>query len=467
MGLFDKLTSKAKELADSANLDKLTDKAKNFVGEENLGKLANTAKGLTETAKAKIHEATAPLAPPELTERQSELVENFGYTVKGGEIIIFASDDEELMLTSRAVLYAGLRTAPEIVLYEEMETITIYFATDWRYVRIFVNADEFHLFDNIELSDDEAMAFCQAMIDAFGFVGEDGTACEVRDGSYFINMGEGWELTYEPDLVETYLDIYSQECGFKLAPGEKPVFAGGSFVGFLLTNKNLLIDMSYHPAYEGKNRRVVMGFENSPLTIQIEPGNMPVHIITDSGIADQMNLFPTEVGDMLDALDRAMSGPNVGGGYNARVFTKIAIEIIYNPDGTNTSKKYENAEEPFFSHPNAEAFHKNNQPPLGMVFALKAEDGFFYPAEAGKPDEDGMVDVEFLSGQTARLKMKYIVDCDTVYGSFCFQANWESRGQYYPCNLTILDEDCTEFSAEYVDDGIVEQVNIRRIRAYQ
>ena len=44
-------------------------------------KFKEKAKVLAEKTKATIQAATAQTPPPELTERQSELVENFGYTV--------------------------------------------------------------------------------------------------------------------------------------------------------------------------------------------------------------------------------------------------------------------------------------------------------------------------------------------------------------------------------------------------
>ena len=232
-------------MADTANLDKLADKAKNLVSEENLGKLTDTAKGLADTTKSALHASGVIKPPPELTERQSEIAEDFGYTVKGGEKIIFASEEADLMLTSRAFLYGGLRTEPETVIHEKAGVFSIYFATGWRYVRVYIETDEYHIFDGIELDEDETIDFCRTMIDAF-VPERSGEA--VQDGAFFANIGNGWTLSYQPELIQTYLDNFSQECGFKLAPGEEPLFIGTNIVEFMLTNKNLLINMGYHPA---------------------------------------------------------------------------------------------------------------------------------------------------------------------------------------------------------------------------
>ena len=80
------------------------------------------------------------------------------------------------------------------------------------------------------------------------------------------------------------------------------------------------------------------------------------------------------------------------------------------------------------------------------------------------------MDVEFLDGQTAQLKKKHIV-VEEGTEKFMFQANWENKGNYYACNIleNITNDfsESTQYTVQYVDDGIVKQVNIRRIRAYQ
>ncbi|MCL2488639.1 MAG: hypothetical protein FWE80_08140, partial [Oscillospiraceae bacterium] len=420
----------------------------------------DTAKGLTESAKTAIHAATAP---PPMTPRENELAQLFGYTVKNGEKIIFASDTKELLVTNRTFLYGWPNGERETVAHANADIFTVYFATDWRYVRAAIFDSELHIFDNILLSEDEAQAFCRALADTYA----PAKSGAIQDGLFLQKTGKEWQCRNQAEVRRSFLDMFAEDCGFKLSAGEEVVFVGQNIVNFILTNKNLIINMSYHDAYD-KNCYTVMSYENAPLTVQIEPGGTPVHIIPgDSGIADNINLFYTEAVDLIAAIGQSWSGADLAGFYQGLDYHKTAVEIVANPDGTIGCTEYD-ADENYFTHDFADDFHKNNQPPLGMVFALKAEDGFYYPAEAGKPGEDGLIDVAFMNGQTARLKMKQIVDLTVVFSEMRFHANWENRGDYYPCNLNFVEDDnYTEFIATYLDDGIVEQVNIRRLRAYQ
>jgi len=124
-------------------------------------------------------------------------------------------------------------------------------------------------------------------------------------------------------------------------------------------------------------------------------------------------------------------------------------------------------DEQFFTHPGAEAFHHLMKPALGMVFAHWEADGFYYPAEADKPSlDDGFVEVEFMDGQTDRLRSGQYIGMDEAFDKMRFQGDWKNGGVYYDCELNDANDDYSLFDVTYLEDGVKETIKLSQLRAY-
>jgi hypothetical protein len=238
---------------------------------------------------------------------------------------------------------------------------------------------------------------------------------------------------------------------------------------FMFTNKNLLINFDYHPSYS-RDKYFVMGHENCELTIQIEPCWKMLHIIPEGfGIVDKLNLYPSDAKDFIAAFCEFQGVYHYPEWFENLNIGQAAVELIISKDRSHIGGKEIGTEgrsenEQIFTHPDAEAFHEMMNPASGIVFAYWEADRYYYPAEAGKPNESGLIEVAFMDGQSAVLNSRQCVKFGEAVENMKFQANWQNGGAYYPCSITAISDDFTEVAVHY-EDGADEQINISQLRA--
>jgi hypothetical protein len=345
-------------------LDKLKEKAKDIAGAENFDKFASKAKELAETTKSAIHEATAPTQASSLqglTPRQNTLVKMFSYRVSDGEKILFASAEYDIMLTNRAFLIAGGDNKLRKFLHHNAKFFSIYFAKNWRYTRFEIrdSQDVYANFDDVEFPKEEAQTLCRIWLNEYYPTKGDALTDGLR---LYKTEADGWEYESDAESCQLVLGAFEKDCGFTMEPDEEVIFVGNGLVEFILTNYNLLIDMVYHPAYNGNNYRTVMSYEhNKKFTIQIEATSTPVHIlIEDAGIADNIGLYSSETVDLIMAIGKYCGNELLYEDFPETDFSSSAVEFTLNPDNSIDGEVYDDVGEQYFKHPEAENFHNNN-----------------------------------------------------------------------------------------------------------
>ena len=270
--------------------DKITEKAKNY---------AKTAKTAIDAATTAV---TGP--PPELNARQNEIAQKFGYTPKGGESILFTSERADFMATSHAILLTMPDGTRQKAVYRGAEQFSVYFASGYRYARfVRSGAGNYGEWDGVTLPEGEMRAFCQAFLDAY-------LPGSVAEADLFLRARAGkWAMDTANIRLRRMLEEFSEACGYTLQADEEIIFVANGLDDLILTNKNLLIDMGYHDSVEDDECYMVLGYENSELNFQVTPKFEVIHIVAEPvWYADSLELFKTEARDLLTAFNRYYSG---------------------------------------------------------------------------------------------------------------------------------------------------------------
>jgi len=92
------------------------------------------------------------------------------------------------------------------------------------------------------------------------------------------------------------------------------------------------------------------------------------------------------------------------------------------------------------------------------VFALWADDGYYYPAEVGESEGD-LLCVSFLDGAEAQVEHEHIVELQETYQTMKFEADWEKKGEYNKCIITRTQP----LTVEYEDETI-ESIDLSQLR---
>jgi len=429
-------------------------------------KIKEQAKGLADTAKTAIQTATTP---PELTPRQSEIAQKFGYSAKAGEKLLYTSDDVDFMATSNAILLTMADGKKETVAHKSAERFSLYFAKDWKYFRFVGKIGEFKAYDGVLLPADDMRAFCQAWLDNY-LSGE-----RAEDGMTIRWFNSKWTMDTKASHLKYLLDEFKEACNYTPPTDMEVIFTGNGLNEIILTNKALLINLDYHPEYDSE-RYIVLGYENTGLVIQVEKNWEMMHIIAGGGsFADKLDLFPSEAKELVQAFANYWLSNDAHREQMAVIINKvdtgtIALELILKENRNMDCNEHEitgKSDEQFFTHPGAEVFHHLMKPALGMVFAHWEADGFYYPAEADKPSlDDGFVEVEFMDGQTDRLRSGQYISMDEAFDKMRFQGDWKNGGLYYDCELNDANDDYSLFDVTYVEDGVKETIKLSQLRAY-
>lgn len=101
--------------------------------------------------------------------------------------------------------------------------------------------------------------------------------------------------------------------------------------------------------------------------------------------------------------------------------------------------------------------------PGETVYARFSGDGFFYMADINRISGNA-AEVTFFDNYTEVVGLEDLREPLYCLGKMKAQANWEERGNYYPCVIQKIDDSRTHVHVYYPEDGAREMVTFSQLR---
>ena len=96
-----------------------------------------------------------------------------------------------------------------------------------------------------------------------------------------------------------------------------------------------------------------------------------------------------------------------------------------------------------------------------IVFALWAQDGYYYPGTIVQINDNQIYGIKFLDGDSTQVATQHMVPLQEALATMKIQGNWGNLGTFYPGRLVGIKE---PFTIYYDDKTVSHRTKLRQLR---